>query len=106
MVCNDCSSLSSHGIRGLRIHASFRSTGEAEAFDWQRHSEGVGSSVWPEINNGIFLRAGDFRQEVGPGHLMVPLLTDSSWEFIAPFIPSEKKEPLFSSECDERGVSP
>ena len=57
-------------------------------------------------NIRFFPGAGDLEgkvlRESRPGHLMVPLLLDSSWEFHDSFVPSGTEGPLgFVDECDE-----
>ena len=54
----------------------------------------------------IFPGAGDLQgkvlRESRAGHLMVPLLPDTSWEFHDSFVPSETAGALvFFDECDE-----
>ena len=58
----------------------------------------------------IFAGAGDFQgkvlRESRAGHLMVPLLPDSSWEFQDSFVPSETAGPLvFSTSVTNEAFS-
>ena len=54
-----------------------------------------------KINIGMFPGAGVFQGEMlresRAGHLMVPVLLDSSWEFHDSFVPSETAGPPFFS---------
>ena len=61
-------------------------------------------------NIGHFLGVGDFHgtvlRESRAGHLMVPLLPDSSWEFHDSFVPSETPGPLvFSTSVTNEAFS-
>ena len=70
-----------------------------DAADWQIQAESIRSTRLDLKNNvGMFPGAGDSQgkvlRESRAGHLMVPLLPDSSSEFDDTFVPSEAAGPL------------
>ena len=89
--------------RSLRTHASFRSAKKIDASDGQRHAVKVLEARFGLKNIiGVFPGAGDFQgkvlRESRAGHVMVPLLLDSSSEFDDTFVPSEAAGPPVSRQ--------
>ena len=57
-------------------------------------------------NIGLFPDAGDFEGKGRAGHLMVPLLPESFWEFHDSFVPSETTGPMvFSTNVTNETLS-